>query len=359
MFIAGEAGLPLNILFVGKRSSYNNDYLLFSHARGGTECFLDLCACPKKKTVMVPKYICHDFVRAIQSKYQLKYYDTDDNFKPAFDSLNRELGNDILAVVIVHYFGFITSVPDSFVKHCKDLGVLLIDDCAHVLFSRDIAENLKGDASVYSLKKLLPVSDGGLLYLKSNFNNGGTYNYDKTKKYKGGAAKNTFKFVIKHYMQKSGLAIRRGYHEINDEHIDRSYSGVRMISALSKSIFEKIEGCEYKDFIKRKRRENFISFVSLFGNVQTKRAFELPFMSMMDRDVPYYLPVRLRFDTCGIVAKLRSRGVPAITWPRLDHSISCYAEAERCRRKMMFLPLHENLSKRHIEFIFNEVCKSI
>jgi perosamine synthetase len=71
------------------------------------------------------------------------------------------------AVYVTHYFGWAQPLAELSAL-CRSRGLFLIEDCALALFSRDNQGPLgtAGDAAVFSLRKFLPVPDGGVLCLR-------------------------------------------------------------------------------------------------------------------------------------------------------------------------------------------------
>jgi perosamine synthetase len=71
------------------------------------------------------------------------------------------------AVYVTHYFGWPQPLT-GLSAWCRKKGVFLIEDCAPALFSRDDYGPLgtMGDAALFSLRKFLPVPDGGVLRLR-------------------------------------------------------------------------------------------------------------------------------------------------------------------------------------------------
>jgi dTDP-4-amino-4,6-dideoxygalactose transaminase len=68
-------------------------------------------------------------------------------------------------ILVIHYFGFGQPAIGDLATECRDRGWILIEDCAHALFSYDKTRAL-GDyapVSVYSLRKSLPLYHGGAL----------------------------------------------------------------------------------------------------------------------------------------------------------------------------------------------------
>lgn len=71
--------------------------------------------------------------------------------------------NHIKAMLLIHYFGFLHCDIVKIKRICKRYKVLLIEDCAHTLYTKYKNKNLGdfGDFSFYSLHKVLPTSEGG------------------------------------------------------------------------------------------------------------------------------------------------------------------------------------------------------
>lgn len=67
--------------------------------------------------------------------------------------------------LIIHYFGFVDDSYDELFSCLRNRGVISIEDSAHALLT-DLVESgcgLWGDASIFSLHKILPVETGGML----------------------------------------------------------------------------------------------------------------------------------------------------------------------------------------------------
>ena len=80
------------------------------------------------------------------------------------------LAGNIKAVLVIHYFGILQSDIQLITSLCRKNHVLLIEDCAHTLTSTHDGIPLGefGDFSIFSLHKVLPVSDGGMLRINNS-----------------------------------------------------------------------------------------------------------------------------------------------------------------------------------------------
>jgi len=75
------------------------------------------------------------------------------------------LANKTSLVLLVHYFGFTDNNYKEIVHWLKNNNIFFVEDCAHALLTDFIGGKCgrAGDFSFYSLHKILPIMDGGLI----------------------------------------------------------------------------------------------------------------------------------------------------------------------------------------------------
>ena len=121
----------------------------------------------KHDTVLLPGYLCKITVTPFTHMFNPDYYDINKDF-----SINTEVIESILSsrkikvLYVIHYFGFLHRNIAQLSKLCKKYGVMLWEDHAHSALS-DISYNY-ADAMIFSFRKILPIPDGGGLWL-ANF----------------------------------------------------------------------------------------------------------------------------------------------------------------------------------------------
>jgi len=118
--------------------------------------------------VLAPSYNCGAEIDALlASGATVSLYRVDrDGFADVDDVLRRATPRT-RAVYVVHPFGRPQPL-DAIADACRARGLLLVEDCALALFSRDASGRpvgLAGDAAIFSFRKSLPVPDGGALVL--------------------------------------------------------------------------------------------------------------------------------------------------------------------------------------------------
>lgn len=127
---------------------------LYADGRQPIECILQH---EKIQRLWVPSYHCQDSLAGLhRNGYELNYY----NFTPAEDlekaisSIPIELGD---AVMVINHFG-LSGKPEI-----SDRDFILIEDHSHDLIS-DWARTSDADWCFASLRKTLPIADGGILW---------------------------------------------------------------------------------------------------------------------------------------------------------------------------------------------------
>lgn len=94
----------------------------------------------------------------------LRFYGIDDSLRVRIDSLESAIDDRTRALFVIHYFGLPQRI-DVIGELCRRKGLRLIEDCAHTLrgFYGDRLLGTFGDVSIFSMRKLLPLPDGGAL----------------------------------------------------------------------------------------------------------------------------------------------------------------------------------------------------
>lgn len=117
--------------------------------------FYDLLEQTGIKKIWMPKFICNTMIDPlIKMDVNILYYDLDANFNPILPTIL----NDDEYIFYVNYFGLYTSVQKKLLKQYSNEK--LIFDHSQAFFVKPF----ECFATFYSLRKFLPVAEGGLLY---------------------------------------------------------------------------------------------------------------------------------------------------------------------------------------------------
>ena len=149
------------------------DALLTESARQAWQLLLDWYISHRSGVVLIPAYIgftdregsgVFDPVKASGVKY--RFYAVDEQLFTSVSVLRSELERgDIGVLLVVHWFGLSHVNLPEVRRLCDEFGVLLVEDCAHVLglFGEGATLGRFGDAAFYSLHKTFGGSSGGVL----------------------------------------------------------------------------------------------------------------------------------------------------------------------------------------------------
>lgn len=106
-----------------------------------------------------------------ENRLRYEFYQINEDLSVDFsDFLIKIKDPEIKIILIIHYFGFPSSGLDQLVKICKRYNKYLVEDCAHSLCSEYNHKRLGsfGDASFFSLHKVLPINGGGMLQINNS-----------------------------------------------------------------------------------------------------------------------------------------------------------------------------------------------
>jgi len=149
---------------------YSSGRVAFSHA-------LDILGFCGDEKILLPAYIgindregsgVMDPVAAAYIPYE--FYRIHRDLRADFNDLVEKIQNNtIRAVLLIHYFGFPQPDLEKIISYCKTRHIAVIEDCAHAYLSTHKGARMGsfGDIGFYSLHKMLPVPDGGLLVVNN------------------------------------------------------------------------------------------------------------------------------------------------------------------------------------------------
>jgi len=124
--------------------------------------------------VLLPSYIgitqregSGIFDPIIENNTLHQFYYLNSNLQIDVQKLEQQLkSKNFKLILLVHYFGFEIENIKEIVALCKDYGLLVVEDCAHIFtynFSHYSKTGHYADYTLYSLHKTFPFEDGGML----------------------------------------------------------------------------------------------------------------------------------------------------------------------------------------------------
>lgn len=139
---------------------------LFASGTDAVRVTLECLAPSLPRELVVPSYNCGVEVEAAcAAGFAVRAVRVDNAMRLDIEDLTRALRARPAAVLLIHYFGFEPPEREAVAALCRAEGVPLIEDCAHALFPLGDGRSaaLIGDAATFSLRKFLPLVDGGAL----------------------------------------------------------------------------------------------------------------------------------------------------------------------------------------------------
>jgi dTDP-4-amino-4,6-dideoxygalactose transaminase len=338
--------------------------------RNGLIILFDLLEFKEGDKILIPAFVAHGIVLPIKKKgIKPIFYKSDENLNPdLFDIENNiKKDNKIVAIFFIHYFGF-PQETERILKLSSKYNLISIEDCAQALFSNYSKDNLigtKGDITLYSLSKFLPIPDGSLFVvnnsdLKLDLNN---------IKYK-----NTFiswlsvKLAMLQLLINSKLSKNKSYLvSIPLEVIYKLITPIHYflicfennhvnISSYSKRLLEKID---IKKMIDRRKRNLSIIYKKLKINEH--------YFYRKYKDIYCLTGVPLKFrDRNKVVNELKKKNIKPLIYnkfwwflPKKKNQI--YKNQYKIFHDHLLLPINENIKEFQLNYIskvLNNIVKN-
>lgn len=315
-----------------------------------------------KDEVLVPAYQCGSEVSPlIATGARVQLYRIDERAQIVIEDLLRRVTSRTRLICVTHYFGRLAEIGEL-VSFCQTRNIKLLEDCALSLFSDQIG--YAGDAAIFSLRKSLPVPDGGMLLLRD----ADSFDFTPRKSAMFQTTRGALSLIKKWSNSWAPFnLISRRLHELDDvppsklslPDIPSSYywtanSVIRSASRFALGMLQRADSQE----IVRKRRENYSCLRQhLEGTPGLRFLWEEP--ALTKGICPLGLPV-LVDNRRYWWRRLNAAGVPVSCWWEGYHQGLDWVEfpeARTLKDHLILLPIHQDLTFDHINY-FAEVIHS-
>jgi len=318
-------------------------------------------------TVLVPDYHCGNEVLAIRAAgAAVRYYPIRRDLSPDLDTLEGLLRDGARALLAIHFMGWPQPIPEM-ARLSERYGAVLVEDCAVALLSTLDGRPLGtfGDFAVFCLHKSLPVPNGAVLV-----QNGAPVPLLEGLNLRrcdlvsvAGRCADAMIPWIQSRAGRLGVLLSRAKHGtgqiltaagieragLHDGSFDLDKADLAM-SGISRWLVPRFD----YEAILRLRRENFQHLLDLLrGHV------DLVFDRLEDGVCPLFFPILVP-ERAPAAAALRERGVPAGEWWATGDGVAtgaAHEDAEFLRAHVLELPIHQDLTASHVEFIATEVLR--
>jgi dTDP-4-amino-4,6-dideoxygalactose transaminase len=364
---------------------YSRNSYLFFGARYAIWAGTKLLGINSSHNIIMPSYNCGTEIDPIlDQKIQIKYYNIKRDMGIDLEDLTNQIDSNTAAILITHYLGFTQRINE--IKNiCNKKRLFLIEDCAHAFLSTYQSKNLGsfGDISVFSIRKTLPIPNGGALVV-----NNANLRFEKKQK-KSSVLSTYFVSVelLKNRTQKDNqklvwiitdrffravaflnyffrLILRLfkkmfAYKGLALNHVNywsREFNRDLVKWDISKLSEKIIRNIDYEK-LKEKRRKNF---EYLLKDLSKIKDIKLVFDKLPIGVCPLFFPIIVK-DRNYYHQKFKKRGIATYPyWQYMHDSVPWgkFPDAVYLKQHVLGLPIHQDISFEHLEKII-EVLNNI
>ena len=304
----------------------------------------------------VPAYCCKSVLAPFKKlNIEINFYDVGRHLEPIIDKNSLKKGDLFL---LIHYFGIPQDI--HLIKQlCEKFGLILIEDCAHTLPDPQslCPMGSTGVFSIYSLRKQLPVPDGGILVVNDNSLKKRLSIIPKPKLKKVPLKKwliMNFDKIAFFFGWPNTLKIKDALRDKIGSTGHVFYSRLLNNNPIPEISYTTAKTLFYIDFgeIAKIRRRNYHWLVDKLKNIT---GVTVPFPTLPEGAVPQGLPVLVE-HTDYICTSMRKKGIGVDLWPGAEFpqiKNEKFPKASYWDKHLLLLPIHQDLSLRHLEFCSN------
>ena len=360
-----------------------DQYLFFPKGRDALIYGLKKLGIDKGANIIIPAYMCSSSLEPlIAHGYNIIYQDIDNELNLDISILKNNISkHNIKAVMTVNFFGF-QSNSKEISEICSLLDVVFIEDCSHSFLSHNHFFVLLKycNFAIYSLRKSLPVQDGGVLRMNSN--KVGNIR-DSSKKYEmihGNTIDKNISKLTK-FTEIIFILVRSFEYLIIKFRIINLYSSkvslVRNLfikkEASNKSQLRKVDLIKPRipsyllkkyinDFDEQKLiKDTVASNYLTLTQEMTKLGFKCLNPEIPRNCIPQNVVI---FDEEGGLANwLRKKKIGATKWPdeelpiKVSNSKQLFPYANLFNNKLVMIPIHQNIKEKHISRILDIMAR--
>lgn len=303
----------------------------------------------------IPGYFCYPVLSLVRHlPVRLRFYPVLDDLSPDWDRMDVEpAGTDeAQAFLLVHFFGF-PGPSQQARAFCDREGMVLIEDAVHVLLPQSIGE--AGDMRVFSPHKLMAVPSVGILAVSPGWAMNITQPPGEPEWRATGI------WLAKRLTQAAALQLHVPWHRLKRNALgtgtvpppsERGPVGQGNVFALK--LLASME-CEIRRFV-HVRRENYQRLVQ---RLDSRAGIRPLFPEVPEGVCPMALPLLSTEGSATVVERLRQAGVAAGRFEEMPPEIlsepSCHQVALWFYEHLLWVPIHQSLTPRHIDEIAERV----
>ncbi len=332
-------------MMVRRGEKHHFQELIFTFmGRDAISFSIEFMGLTKNDRVLLPAYLCPEVLYPFAKRIQVRFYDIIPTAELNIDEIKKKIIEyNIKALFIIHYFGFAQKNMEKIKELCIKHNVYLIEDCAQSMLSEGCGNY--GDIIIYSLRKLLPLLDGGGLRV-----NVGT----KMPQIR------TYPQIFSDFL--ALIILFKSTFHIEEAIFSRSYINsmgknltkdnpvaqkILNISTFSRNILSNLDLTS----IIEKRRRNFILWKRLLQNSQ----FLPLFHDIPEGVCPLGFPVKIDARDELIIKMMKKKIMLKVHWPLPKDISNDFRDARDLSLRILTLPVYPELDEKDIVYIYKSM----
>jgi perosamine synthetase len=314
----------------------------------------------ESQEVLFPNYFHGVELQALlHAGVRIRFYPVDRNMRIYPERVIANVTPQSRAVYLIHYLGFPGPV-EELKDFCRANDLVLIEDCALALFSKDRCRFLGsfGDASIFCIHKTLPVPNGGALWLKdspevalrlrqpSPMCTAGSVALSLARPFRKPGVGTPNRKRLRDVVAEALGIVRIATNSFVPADADLGMSGIshRILNS------QKVVG------IVEKRRRNYLQLVERLGGTVSMIYDSLPLGVC-----PLFFPIRVA-NKNRICADLVTRGIELVNFWSIHHPLfppGTDLEIDELRATVLEIPCHQDLKPDELDWMANQVIDVI
>lgn len=329
---------------------------------------------PPGSIILLPSYNCGVEVEAVlRAGCKVDFFRVKSDLCIDMDHVAGKISTGARAIVVPHYFGFPQELT-RLKELCSRMGIALMEDCAHALYSRNSMGKwlgTAGDLGLFSMRKTVYLPDGGAVLV----NRKGFVIPDKGAwSCRPGLLKMLAKSILEHEAHRDGIASEASRWLLNtfrkfaaasdtshglgaaddlgwyyDQPILGYEKGMSAVSAFC-------AGKEAYGDIVAARRSNY----AVLEQILNKHRGDFVFQNLSEGVCPLCLPLHVS-QRDAVVSRMNSHGVVPYVFGRCPHPIidkKKFPELEFLANSVIGLPVHQQLVREDMERVADAFTRS-
>jgi dTDP-4-amino-4,6-dideoxygalactose transaminase len=319
----------------------------------------------KGHSIIVPAFLCFSSIQPLEAYgFKLVFIDIGKSLELPVDIIKKVVAKDdsIKAILVVHYFGLTQNI-DKIVDMGREYGFKVIEDASHSFMSqlwRDRG-NIKGDIEIFSMRKSLPVVDGGALRINNDH-----FRPIKACNSRCVSIVGDFKYLALRFLER--LVTVMGVNTYG-----QYINSIKVIlrSKVTHEVYEYgAEACQvswqlkkylYSEKYLQSTQHKITNNFNQLSQALQSFGFRLFAESVEDNVVPQVCIIY--DDNGGLVEHLRSKGIGAWRWPDIEmpdevtHNPSQYPNTIFFDKNLALIPIHQSLGDKQINYMIKALSR--